>query len=260
MKPHLMGDYLTIRFNSFASNGKAILFAGFKPEIFNNWVLAFEYAAKHDKVQIQNTQGGIILNENDTERGKRLKKRDYILVWKRASTKYSLSIEGSVKTFVCGANDESIFRTREIQAMFHAKHIADVNGVLIEHYAQLRRAALKRLRDRNETLPQDEKLTGVQRHLIAINTVFRAIAMNEIREDLSHAQTKEERDAVLKRVEYVRGQHKDEMGENLNSKGHLGIQGLHFDGLEEMAALNPHLADAIWASVHVRATHSPNYH
>lgn len=70
-----MGDYLTIRFNSFASNGKAILyFAGFKPEIFNNWVLAFEYAAKHDKVQIQNTQGGIILNENDTERGKDLRK------------------------------------------------------------------------------------------------------------------------------------------------------------------------------------------
>lgn len=144
--------------------------------------------------------------------------------------------------------------------MFHAKHIADVNGVLIEHY-ELRRAALKRLRDRNETLPQDEKLTGVQRHLIAINTVFRAIAMNEIREDLSHAQTKEERDAVLKRVEYVRGQHKDEMGENLNSKGHLGIQGLHFDGLEEMAALKPPSGRCDMGKCSCEGhPHSPNYH
>lgn len=260
MKPHLKGDFLTIRFNSFASDGKAILFGGRKDDVFNNWVLAFEYAARHERVRIQDTQGGIILNENDAERGKQLERDDYKLVWKRASTKYCLSIDGSVKTFVCGANDESIFRVREIQALFHNKNITDINGVPMEYYAQLRRATLKRLQARNNLLPQDQKLSGVARHQIAINTVFRAAAMNEIRDDLSQAQTQEERDVILKRVKYLREQDKDEMGEKLNPNGVLGIQGLHFDGLDEMAALNPHLADAIWASVQRQDPSLPNYH
>ncbi len=167
----LKEDFLTIKFNSFASRGKAVLYAGVDKisNLFNNWVAAIEYAKKHSMFPIQYTEGGLILDATDNERGKTYSGDDYKRVWDRASVKYCLNIEGLVKTFVCGATNRSTFRRKEIHAMIRAKYINDINGQPHEDYVLLRRATLNRLREENKLLPDDKKLSGKERHHMAIN-------------------------------------------------------------------------------------------
>ncbi len=256
-------DFLTIKFNSFASHGKAVLYAGVDKikNTFNNWVAAIEYAKKNNMFPIQYTEGGLILDETDNERGQTYSGDDYRRVWKRASIKYCLSIEGSVKTFVCGANDESIFRVREIHAMMRAKYINDINGRDHQEYALLRRATLNRLREENKLLPDDKKLSGKERHHMAINTVFRAIAINEIRDDLTHAQSAQERNDILSRIDHLRNQHEVEMEAKKAAKSSFDAvanDNTNKDGtdeaIEEMLMANPHL-QAILAPFVTHAYH-----
>lgn len=240
-------DFLTIKFNSFASHGKAVLYAGVG-KLFNNWVAAIEYAKKNNMFPIQYTEGGLILDETDNERGQTYSGDDYKRVWDRASVKYCLNIEGSVKTFVCGATNKSTFRRKEIHAMMRAKHITDINGRDHQEYVLLRRTTLNRLREENKLLPDDKKLSGKERHHMAINAVFRAIAINEIRDDLTHTQNDHERDAILSRVDNLKNQHDEEMEAKRAAKSSFNAaanDNTDKDGtdeaIEEMLMANPHL-------------------
>lgn len=253
-------DFLTIKFNSFASHGKAVLYAGIG-ELFNNWAMAEDYEAKRNMMPIQFTDGGKILNENNDQRYKEYEEKDYNRVWWKASIKYCLSIEGSVKTFVCGATDRSTFRRKEIHAMMRAKHTNDINGCDHQEYVLLRRATLNKLREENKYLPDDQKLSGKERHHMAINAVFMAMAMNEIIDDLTHAQSAQERDAVLSRIDHLTNQHEVEMEAKKAAKSSFNTaanDNTDKDGtdeaIEEMLMANPHL-QAILAPFVTHAYH-----
>jgi hypothetical protein len=195
-----------IRILSFESDGKSILYAGFIKQKFNNWARAEEYAKAYNMIPIQFTEGGKYLSNPDRKSELNYSEDEYLRVWDRGSVKYCFNIVGSVKTFVCGARKESIFRRKEIHAMLKSHFIEDINGRDHADYLLLYRCALARLND-EATIPRD------RRHSRAINHVFHAIAFNEIRQDLAAARANDnqkEISTVLSRVRHLREQqHED---------------------------------------------------
>ena len=116
-QPSYKQDLKDILILSFASNGRALLYAGSVEDIFNNWHKAASYAKENGMVPIDITEGGQYLSVPNRRTDLKYTRKQIRRIWYRASVKYCLNIENSVKTFVCGANGESIFRRREILAM-----------------------------------------------------------------------------------------------------------------------------------------------
>lgn len=96
---------------------------------------------------------------------------------------------------------------------------------------------------------------------MAINAVFMAMAMNEIIDDLTHAQSAQERDAVLSRIDHLTNQHEVEMEAKKAAKSSFNTaanDNTDKDGtdeaIEEMLMANPHL-QAILAPFVTHAYH-----
>lgn len=203
---NFLRDLDMIRILSFKSNGKALLYAGYIRNQFNNWVKAARYAQEHSMVPIEVTEGGKYISNPDRKTDLKYSDYEFRKIWKRASIKYCVNIEGSVKTFVCGSREESVFRSKEIHAMLRSHTIVDINGKSHSVYVKRRRAILKRLNE-EAALPQHE------RHKRAINSVFRAIAFQEIRQDIAVAREQNneaEIKSIFARVGHLRAQqHED---------------------------------------------------
>ncbi len=234
-KPNFADDYRKIRILSFASHRSALLYSGQKEE-FDNWALASSFAMAHGMIPIEQTEGGLYLSTPD--RKKELKYTPYELqsVWDRASIKYCISIEGSIKTFVCGTWDQSTFRRKEIHALLRSKTVDDINGRDHADYVRLRRAVLARLNEQGD-LPQPE------RHKRSMNAVFRAVALQEIRQDLAVARLNEKLEevpSILVRVRHLREQQREDLQ---YAKRLPEVQKLteKLSAEEEMARANPHL-------------------
>jgi hypothetical protein len=199
-------DIRRIRILSFASYRKSLLYAGFKQDRYDNWSLSARYAKANNMFPIHLTEGGQYLNTPDRNKDLKYSWDECRRIWDRASIKYCFNIEGSVKTFVCGSNEDSTFRRKEIHAMLKSHFIEDINGRDHADYLLLYRCALARLND-EATIPRD------RRHQRAINHVFHAIAFNEIRQDLAAARANDnqkEISDVLSRVRHLREQqHED---------------------------------------------------
>ena len=205
--PNFADNMRKIRILIFASHKKSLLYSGYKEDKFNNWKLAEDFAQANGMFPIQETEGGKYLSDPDRRKKLKYEESQITNIWNRASVKYCVNIEGSVKTFVCGAWDRSTFRRKEIHAMLKSKTINDINGRDHESYVRLRRAVMNRLNE-DGTLPRP------QRHARAINAVFRSIAFQEIRQDLAIAReqnNQEEVRSVLARVGHLRNQHLDEL-------------------------------------------------
>jgi hypothetical protein len=206
-KPNFADDLCKIVILSFASYRKALLYAGFKEDMFNNWSLAASFARAHNMVPIHVTEGGKYLAVPHRKNELHYTFEQFQRVWDRASIKYSLNIEGAVKTFVCGAAMDSTFRRKEIPAMLRSRTIGDINGCGHADYVRLRRAVLARLND-EAVLPQK------WRHRLSINAVFRKMALAEIRQDRAIARGRgdvEEERSVLARIGHLRWRHRIEM-------------------------------------------------
>ncbi len=201
--PTFAKDLQAIRILSFSSYRKTLLYSGQVKGKFNNWSLAASFANANGMVPIETTEGGKYLS--DPNRANLDYTRfEFKRIWDRASIKYCLSIEGAVKTFVCGAWDQSAFRRKEIPSMLRSKTIDEINGRDHAEYVRLRRAILARLNE-EKVLPQQE------RHKRAINAVFRKIAFAEIRQDLEEARVQGNSEVVLARIENLREQHRKEI-------------------------------------------------
>lgn len=230
-------DLANIQILSFESEGKAVLFAGFRRGHFSNWDDAKFYADKHEMKPIHETEGGKHLNTPKNEREKIYHPEQLRRVWNRASVKYCLKIEGSVRTFVCGANPKSTFRRKEIQTLLRQRGTKDINGRDLSDYVALRRRALQRLTEEGKLSPQE-------RHHRSITKVFRAIAIQEVRQQLKEAgNDNDAKNAAIKRITFLRFQHLNELG---LSKDFSTSSGRSTDIVEEeILPANPHLAHLV---------------
>lgn len=213
-KPNFADDLRKIRIMSFASYKKSLLYAGEKKNKYNNWALAASFAQANNMYPIQATEGGQYISIPDREKDLKYSGDQYKKVWDRASVKYCVNIEGAVKTFICGSRQSSTFRRKEIHAMLKSHTIDDINGKPHSTYAERRRAVLKRLNE-EDILPQPE------RHKRAINSVFRAIAFQEIRQDLALAREQNNASditTIFARVGHLRTQQHEDFENASRSK------------------------------------------
>ncbi len=225
-----------IRILSFESEGKSLLYAGLMTGKFNNWAKAEEYAKTHGMVPIQLTEGGKYLSDPERRSELNYSSQEYERIWDRGSVKYCFNIKGSVKTFVCGARERSAFRRKEIHAMLKSRTIEDINGRDHADYVRLRRAVMGRLHEEGE-LPRNE------RHKRAINHVFRAMALAEIRSDVKAAKEQDNHQdipQILARVGHLRAQQHEDMryAPRRPEAAKLAEQ---LSALEEMSHANPHM-------------------
>lgn len=234
--PNFPDDIRKILILSFESYRKSLLFAGYKENMFDNWALARKFAKSHNMWPIHDTDGGKYLNVPDRDKDLKYSAGQIRQVWNRASIKYCVNIQGTVKTLVCGAGMDSTFRRKEIPAMLRSRTIEKINGQDHAEYVRLRRAVLARLKE-------DRDLPDQSRHKLCINAVFRKMALAEIRQDLLIAREQgnlsEER-AVLDRVSHLRWRHKEELRAVPRSRE---LQQLNesYAAQEEMARANPRL-------------------
>lgn len=234
--PNFADDLRKIFILSFASFRKAVLYSGSLPDSYDNWKLAKSFAQAHGMVPIELTEGGQYLSIPDRKIELKYNRYELGRIWDRASIKYCFNIEGSVKTLVCGAWDESTFRRKEIHAMMKSHSIEDINGREHSDYVRLYRRALTRLNE-EATLPRD------QRHKRAINHIFMALAIAEIKQDLAEAKANDnlaEIPAILARVGHLR----DQQHRDMNSRARpLDEQKLTKQLVvqEEIATANPGL-------------------
>lgn len=199
-----------------------MLFAGYDPEgKFDNWTLAREFAKAKSMYRVFETEGGKFLAVRDREKLEEYPKDKLRKIFVSSSIRYCLNIDGSIKTFVCGANKDSIFRSKEIQAVLRAKCVEDINGYPLSYYKSIRTDTIKRLRGNNKHLPRDEQLSGREIHHAAITAVFIAIGENEVAQDFKIAcdvGDENEKKAVLSRLDHMQGQLVKEEGERLRRK------------------------------------------
>lgn len=229
-------DIRKILILSFASYKKALLYAGYEEDKFDNWSLAAIFAKAHNMVPIHVTEGGKYLAVPDRISDLNYTQKQSKRMWDRASIKYCLNIEGMVKTLVCGAGMDSTFRRKENPAMLRSKMIESINGCDHAEYVRLRRVVLARLNDEN-TLP------GHWRHRLSINAVFRKMALAEIRQDLSLAreqQNAEEIQAILERIGHLKWRHREELKQVPRSQN-LQKLAEELVAREEMSRANPGL-------------------
>lgn len=234
--PNFADDLHKIRILSFASYRKSLLYAGFKQDLYDNWSLSARFAKANNMFPIQLTEGGQYLDVPDRYKDLDYSKDEYKKIWDRASIKYCFNIEGSVKTFVCGARKNSTFRRKEIHAMLKSRTIEDINGRNHADYVLLRRAVMARLHEEGD-LPRNE------RHKRAINHVFRAMALAEIRSDVKAAKEQDnhqEIPQILARVGHLRAQQHEDMryAPRRPEAAKLAEQ---LSALEEMSHANPHM-------------------
>lgn len=243
--PNFADDLRKIRILSFSSYRKSLLYAGFERNRFDNWKLAADFAEAHNMFPIQATEGGEYLSKPDRKIELRYSKQELKRIWDRSSINYCISAEGSVKTFVCGANPDSTFRRKEIHAMMHSHTIDQINGRDHSDYIRLRREVLARLNE-------ESTLSRPERHKRSINMVFRAIALAEIRQDLSEArqqQNPEAEKAVLARIGHLRYQHKTELRQQPRAP-ELQALNENLSAQEEMTRANPNLHLALYPPRH----------
>lgn len=225
-----------IRILSFESQGKALLYAGYLKDKFNNWDLADKFARANNMVPVQFTEGGQYLSVPDRKIDLNYSDDEFTKVWDTASITYCISIKGSVRTFVCGSNKRSTFRRKEIHAMLKSHTIENINDRPFEDFVRLRRAVTLRLN-------KEATLTRPERHKRMINHVFRAVAFQEIRQDLAVAREQNnEQDIqnVLARVGHLRAQQREDLqlGQRPPEMQKLSEQ---LAAMEEMTAANPDL-------------------
>lgn len=244
--PNFADDIYLIRIMSFASYRKALLYAGIKQDEYNNWTLAKAFAKVHKMIPIDKTEGGNYLNIPDREKDLNYTFKQFQRLWHRASIRYCLNIEGTVKTLVCGARRESTFRRKEIPAMLRSKTIESINGHDHAEYVRLRRVVLARLKE-NDSLPDHS------RHSLSINAVFRKMALAEIRQDLAIAREQnnsQEEQSVLARVGHLRWRHKEELKAVPRSR-EQEKRSEAVSAQEEMARANPTLPMAMLGGRHL---------
>lgn len=234
--PNFADDLHKIRILSFASYRKSLLYAGFRQDLYDNWSLSARFAEANNMLPIQLTQGGSYLAVPDRKKELLYTRKEYRRIWERASIKYCFNIEGSVKTFVCGSNPDSTFRRKEIHTMLKSKTIEEINGRDHADYVRLRRAVMERLHEEG-TLPRNE------RHKRAINHVFRAMALAEIRSDIKAAKEQDNHQdipQILARIGHLRTQQHEDMryAPRRPEAAKLAEQ---LSALEEMSHANPHM-------------------
>ncbi len=221
-QPTYSNDRKQLRILSFESFRKAMLFAGIDRQgKFDNWNLAHKFAEQNGMYPVFKTEGGVFLDIPDRRFIEGYSDTDLKKIWISSSIRYCLNIDGSIKTFVCGATSESIFRSKEIQAVLRAKCVEDINGYPLSYYQSIRTDTIKRLRGNNKHLPRDEQLSGREIHHAAITAVFIAIGENEVAQDFKIAcdvGDENEKKAVLSRLDHMQGQLVKEDGERLKRK------------------------------------------
>lgn len=248
-RPTYHNDRNQLRVLSFESFRKAMLYAGYDENgKFDNWKLAIEFAKCHGMYPVQETEGGKFLNIPNREEIEEYPKKQLKKIWKLSSIRYCLNIEGSIKTFVCGADDQSIFRRREIQSILRAKGVEDVNGQSVDYYKSIRTNTLKTLRENNARLSVEQRLSGRELHFAAMDAVYVAIGENEVAQDFKiacDAGDVAEQAAVLSRLTNLHDQIVQEQKDYLKSKWEKASVAPSNDNqdiaLEEMYQANPHL-------------------
>jgi hypothetical protein len=249
--PTFENDYQLIRILCFQSFRKAVLYAGSEDGVYDNWKLSSEFAKKNGMFPIEETEGGKFLSEPVRKYVKDYPEHKLPIIWVRSSIKYCLNIEGSVKTFVCGARKQSIFRKKEIQALLRARGVEDINGQPLEYYRSIRQGTSNRLRENNKHLPPSERLSGREMHHAAMTAVFIAIAENEVAQDYKAAiKTRDNAGAenVLMRLTYLQdrrlvAEQKEGLKRRFGAKAAPSNdnRGETDEALSELYRANPHL-------------------
>lgn len=158
----------------FVSDRKAVFYAGG----IKNWQSAADYAQKNNMRPIQETKGGQFLNQIDTR--VTFTENRHERIWDNASRKYASKVEGSVKTFVAGAKERSIFRRIELPTLLNNKKVEQINGVDRTKLREQKHKTYDRLREQG--------LSRKEAAQKARNTTHRKVAVAEIRQDIQRAK------------------------------------------------------------------------
>jgi hypothetical protein len=184
----------------FVSDRKAVFYAGG----IKNWQSAANYAQKNNMRAIQETKGGQFLNQIDTR--DTFEKNKYKRIWDNASRKYASQVEGSVKTFVAGADNVSIFRRVELPTLLNNKKVEQINGIDRTKLREQKHKTYNRLREQGLS-----RKDAAQK---ARNTTHRKVAVAEIRQDIQRAKqtnSAELRADAQQRLSALRAQNKTEV-------------------------------------------------
>ncbi len=186
---------------AYTSEGKSMFYAG-----EGNWQRASEYAEMHNMNPVTQTRPGEILDTVVTREQSSINRDDKKAIWRSASRSYAAQVEGNVKTFVAGANPDSIFRKTELSTILNNEKVETINGLERTEIDQQRRQTFQRLTQQGV---EPRQAAGQ-----ANDSAHRKVAIQEIRQDLQKAE--EQKDQALKedaqeRLEALRLQNKKEV-------------------------------------------------
>lgn len=159
------------------SQGKAIFYSGggiTRNRLTKNHVRALEYAKKTDARLIDTTEAGKKLDGVYDRNNTRFDNEAHSMmlsrhVMKIASKRYAQQARGDIKTFVCGASPQSVFRKTELPALLVNQNVRSVNGIsrqaIQEAYSKspnraYRLVSLGELRQSARSARQEAKRTG----------------------------------------------------------------------------------------------------
>ena len=195
----LQEEFQAAKTYSVDSNGRAVVYSG---DNGKNHSRALEYKGT---IPLDRTEAGKKLNgvyERNAKRypyPKDLVKREQMSnqIMSVASKRYAQNAKGDVKTFVCGARPNSVFRKTELPTLLKNKNVTSINGI-----------------DRN---------TLAKMHKTNPDRAYRAVCLAELRQDRKAAKGNEKSLADVKARQNVYKDHKKtqfgEIKSNAQSQG-----------------------------------------
>tara|TARA_Y100000588_G_C14212458_1_gene907273 strand:+ start:441 stop:1757 length:1317 start_codon:yes stop_codon:yes gene_type:complete len=214
---------------SYASDGLTMFYAGTynhtymdpktqKQTSINNWGRAKAYAKANGMKPIYETKSGRYLDNNTAnekaiaeDKTKTNKLNDYFgrwdmkRIWTSASRSYAARAEGSIRTFVAGASEYSIFRRTELPTILNNKKVTNINGVDRKDLQAQRKQEFKKLRA--EGIPA--RLASIK----ATAKIHNIVTEAELKIDMKKAELSKDkmlRRDVQKRAEDQKTQNKIE--------------------------------------------------
>jgi hypothetical protein len=164
------------------SNGRAVFYSGGA-----NYFRAYEYANQKRAVTVERTSAGRALftlkplNRNTNNvytRNPLTANRHADRISTITSWRFAKTASGDVKTFVCGARHNSVFRKTELPTLLRNKKVTSINGI-----------------DRN---------TLAKMHKDNPNRAFRAVCLAELRQDRKEAMRTKDKELRASRLGSVR--------------------------------------------------------
>lgn len=149
---------------SVDSNGKAVCWSGG----YGNYLRAQEYAHQNKAVTLERTTAGRALNgvfeRNNLRFPKNQVESDKLShrITTVASKRFAQNASGDVKTFVCGARPNSVFRKTELPSLLRNKKVTSINGI--------------------------DRSTLAKMHKDNPDRAFRAVCLAELRQDRREAK------------------------------------------------------------------------